>query len=262
MPKSNDDKKDNKSLKRTAQISVRACCFVNPQPTSPPYQRFSPPNDYQTAPPSTPLESPPTTSIAPSEFAPGQLLTTPKTTPPQLTSPPPAPSQPSKQTSPLAINLEPVELIFSTPPTSPRPFFDSLEDLPPRTTNPPDQNLPVTKGIPVSDFKDLFDYGIRNHVALEETGDPTREAAVYSYIAASLLRLFTKPASNYVSSWSSILKSFSKFYDEPMNVALPTPIELALKTIESRLAFDKAERVTLYRFLYVSNLDESHKELM
>nr|GEU44308.1 hypothetical protein [Tanacetum cinerariifolium] len=73
--------------------------------------------------------------------------------------------------------------------------------------------------------------------ALEETGDPTREAAVYSYIAASLLCLFTKPASNYVSSWSSILKSYSKFYDEPMNVALPNPVELALEKIKSRFAF-------------------------
>ncbi|GJV01075.1 hypothetical protein Tco_1334644 [Tanacetum coccineum] len=35
MPKSNNDKKDNKSLKRTAQISVRACCFVNPPPPQP-----------------------------------------------------------------------------------------------------------------------------------------------------------------------------------------------------------------------------------
>ncbi|GJY37058.1 hypothetical protein Tco_0422436 [Tanacetum coccineum] len=64
-------------------------------------------------------------------------MTTPITTPPALTSPPPAPSQPSKQNSHLAINLELVELIFSTPLTSPHPFFDSLEDLPPRTTNPP-----------------------------------------------------------------------------------------------------------------------------
>ncbi|GJR48543.1 hypothetical protein Tco_1316646 [Tanacetum coccineum] len=137
MPKSNHDKKDNKSLKRTARISVRACCLINPPPTSPPYQCFSPPSDYQTAPPSTPLESPPTTPIAPSGFSLGQLLTTPKTTPPPLTSPPLAPTQPSKQSSPFAINIDPVELIFSTPPTSPHPFFDSLEDLPPRTTNPP-----------------------------------------------------------------------------------------------------------------------------
>nr|GEY69630.1 copia protein [Tanacetum cinerariifolium] len=39
--------------------------------------------------------------------------------------------------TPLAINLELVELIFSIPPTSPHLFFDSLKDLPPRTTNPP-----------------------------------------------------------------------------------------------------------------------------
>ncbi|GJZ25648.1 hypothetical protein Tco_0569901 [Tanacetum coccineum] len=137
MPKFNNDKKDNKSLKRTARISVRACCFINPPPSSPPYQHFSPPSNYQTAPPPTPLESPPTTSIAPPGFCSGQLLTTPKTSSPPLTSPPPTPTQPSKQTSPLAINLEPIELVFSTPPTSPHPFFDSLEDLPPRTTNPP-----------------------------------------------------------------------------------------------------------------------------
>ncbi|GJW93082.1 RNA-directed DNA polymerase, eukaryota, reverse transcriptase zinc-binding domain protein [Tanacetum coccineum] len=54
-----------------------------------------------------------------------------------MTSLPPAPSQPSKQSSPLSINLEPVELIFSTLPISPHPFFDSLEDLPIQTANPP-----------------------------------------------------------------------------------------------------------------------------
>ncbi|GJV23142.1 hypothetical protein Tco_1375837 [Tanacetum coccineum] len=65
------------------------------------------------------------------------LLLTPKSTPPPLTSPPPAPTQPSKLTSPLAINLDPIELLFSTPPTSPQAFLDSIEDLPPATTNPP-----------------------------------------------------------------------------------------------------------------------------
>nr|GEU46273.1 ribonuclease H-like domain-containing protein [Tanacetum cinerariifolium] len=66
-----------------------------------------------------------------------QLLNTPKSTHPPLTSLPPAPSQPSKKSSPLAINLDPIELIFSTRPTSSYLFFDSIEDLPPRTTNPP-----------------------------------------------------------------------------------------------------------------------------
>nr|GEV58620.1 E-beta-farnesene synthase [Tanacetum cinerariifolium] len=136
MPKFNNDKKDNKSLERMARISVRACCFINPPPSSLPYQCFSPPSDYQTSPLSTPLESPPTTPIVPPGFCSGQLLTTLKTSLTPLTSPPSAPTQPSKQTSPLAINLEPIELVFSTPPTS-HPFFDSLEDLPSRTTNPP-----------------------------------------------------------------------------------------------------------------------------
>nr|GEY02506.1 hypothetical protein [Tanacetum cinerariifolium] len=132
MPKSNND---NKSFKRTAQVSVRACCFINPPPASPPYQHFSSSTDYQMAPPSTPIESPPTFLMALPEFSPSQLLITPTTTSPPLTSPPPAPSQPSKQNSPLSINLEPDDLIFFTPPTSPHPFFNSLEDLPPRTTN-------------------------------------------------------------------------------------------------------------------------------
>ncbi|GJV93749.1 hypothetical protein Tco_1541562 [Tanacetum coccineum] len=78
----------------------------------------------------------------------------------------------------------------------------------------PDQNLPVTKGTPVNEFKDIFYYGIRNHVVLEATGDPTREAVVYSYIAASLLRLFTKPASNYRNLNESFIKDLKKFlYD-------------------------------------------------
>ncbi|GKF82277.1 hypothetical protein Tco_0243933 [Tanacetum coccineum] len=91
------------------------------------------------APPSTPLDSPPITPLAPLGFSPSELLTMPKTTPPPLTIPPSAPTQPSKHSSPLTINLLPVELIFSTPPTSPYTFFDSLKDLPPRTANPPPQ---------------------------------------------------------------------------------------------------------------------------
>ncbi|GKF54411.1 hypothetical protein Tco_0161321, partial [Tanacetum coccineum] len=43
----------------------------------------------------------------------------PKSTPPPLSLPPSAPTQPSKLTSPLAINLDPIELLFSTLPTSP-----------------------------------------------------------------------------------------------------------------------------------------------
>ncbi|GJV60782.1 hypothetical protein Tco_1466882 [Tanacetum coccineum] len=136
MTKSSSDKKENKSLSQTARISVRACCLVNPPSNSSPFHHFSPPSDYQTVPPSTPLDSPPTTLITPPGFSPSELLATPQTTLPPLISPPRAPTQPSKQSSPLAINIEPIEFLFSTPATSPHPSYDSLKDLPPRTTNP------------------------------------------------------------------------------------------------------------------------------
>nr|GFC83442.1 hypothetical protein [Tanacetum cinerariifolium] len=54
-----------------------------------------------------------------------------------MTSPPSAPNQLSKQSSPLAINIDPIELLFTTPPTLPQALFDTLEDRPPTTTNHP-----------------------------------------------------------------------------------------------------------------------------
>ncbi|GJX49581.1 hypothetical protein Tco_0276426 [Tanacetum coccineum] len=91
---------------------------------------------YDGAPPSTPNVSPPLSPITTLRLSPSKLLLTPKSTPPPLTSPPPAPTHPSKHSSPLTINLDPVKLLFLIPPTSPHTFFDSLEDLPPRTTDP------------------------------------------------------------------------------------------------------------------------------
>ncbi|GJU99868.1 hypothetical protein Tco_1329139 [Tanacetum coccineum] len=140
MPKSKKDKKSANNFKRTARISVRACCFENPHPAYPSYQTLSPPTDYQMVPLSTPNVSPLFPISSPRIF-PSKLLNTLKSTPPPLTSPLLAPTQPSKTSSSLAINLDPVELIFSSPPTSPHPFFDSLKDLPLRTTNPPPPRL-------------------------------------------------------------------------------------------------------------------------
>ncbi|GJY11358.1 hypothetical protein Tco_0379543 [Tanacetum coccineum] len=104
--------------------------------SSPPYQPLLPPSDYVSRPPSTT----PTSKTSIPQLSPtsnnNNLLLTPKSTPPSLTSPPPAPTQPSKLTSPLDINLDLIELLFSTPPTSPQAFLDSFEDLPPTTTNP------------------------------------------------------------------------------------------------------------------------------
>ncbi|GKF81902.1 hypothetical protein Tco_0243558, partial [Tanacetum coccineum] len=127
MPK---DKKLN--LKRTIRISVRPCCFINPRTSSPPYHSLSPPIDYVSAPPPpSPTSIQPLSLIIYPPTSNSNLLLTPKSTPLPLTSPPSAPTQPSKITSPLAINLDPIELLFSTPPTSPRAFLDSLKELPP-----------------------------------------------------------------------------------------------------------------------------------
>ncbi|GJX36944.1 hypothetical protein Tco_0250247 [Tanacetum coccineum] len=51
-----------------------------------------------------------------------------------MTSPPPLLLN-IKLNTPVAINLDPIELLFSTPPSS-SSFFDLLNDLPPSTTNP------------------------------------------------------------------------------------------------------------------------------
>ncbi|GJY53829.1 hypothetical protein Tco_0445493 [Tanacetum coccineum] len=136
MPKSNKDKKSVNNFKRTSRMSVRPCCFNKPRPASPPYQTLSPPTDYQTAPPSTLNVSPPLSTITTLGISPSKLLLIPKSSPPPLTPPLPASTQPSKHSSTLTINLDPVELIFSTPPSSLYAFYDSLKDLPPRTTNP------------------------------------------------------------------------------------------------------------------------------
>nr|GEY27057.1 hypothetical protein [Tanacetum cinerariifolium] len=137
MTKFNKEKKSVNNFKRTARMSVRPSCFNNTRPSSPPYQALSPPTDYQTAPPSSPNISPPVSPIITLGISPSNFFLTLKSSPPQLTSPPPAPTQPSKHSSPLTINLDPVELIFSTPPTSPHALFDPLDYVPPRTINPP-----------------------------------------------------------------------------------------------------------------------------
>ncbi|GJS49164.1 hypothetical protein Tco_0599285 [Tanacetum coccineum] len=130
--------KENKTnLKRTARISVRPCCFKNLRTSSPPYQPFSTPSDHVSGPPlTTPSSQTSIPHLSPTSNN-NNLLLTPKTTPPPLTSPPSVPTQPSKLTSPIAINLDPIELLFFTLPTSPQAFLDSLKDLPPATTNPP-----------------------------------------------------------------------------------------------------------------------------
>ncbi|GJV31469.1 hypothetical protein Tco_1391869 [Tanacetum coccineum] len=95
-------------------------------------------NNYITTPPTTPLVSP---------------LSSPVTT--TIVAPLLAP-QPNTPTT-----LAPRELVFTTSPTSPHPYLNTLEDLPPRCTNPPplhtleqivSQPLPLTDHMEVEPF--------------------------------------------------------------------------------------------------------------
>nr|GEW20900.1 hypothetical protein [Tanacetum cinerariifolium] len=62
-----------------------------------------------------------------------------------FTTPPSVPTQPSKLPSSLPTTIEPLELVFTTPPTLLHPYFDELDDLPPRKYNP--TPLPIFESI-------------------------------------------------------------------------------------------------------------------
>nr|GEU44799.1 hypothetical protein [Tanacetum cinerariifolium] len=124
------------TFKRTARISVRACCFFSPCLVAPPSQPLSPPTDYQTAPPSTPNISPPLShhffrNLTKQTIDHSKVNSTPFDF--TFTST----NSTIQNLVPSSHKLKPIKLIFSTPPTSPHSFFYSLKDLPPRTTNPP-----------------------------------------------------------------------------------------------------------------------------
>ncbi|GJY35510.1 hypothetical protein Tco_0420888 [Tanacetum coccineum] len=138
MTKASSEHLPTRNPRRTARMSVLPCCLIDITSSheSSPIRNPSPPNDYILAPPSTPLKSPPKTPLVPQVTSPMPPLTTLKVTPPPLTTPSFKPSQPSKQTPPLTTTIEACKLIFTTPPTSPHPYFDKFEDLPPGSTNP------------------------------------------------------------------------------------------------------------------------------
>lgn len=89
-------------------------------------------------------------------------------------------------------------------------------------------------------------------------GDPEKEATIYAYLAASMLRLFTKSPANYVKAWTHIVESFSKFYGKPIDIRLPRPNETAVKGLAEWFFFYPNAKVTLYRLLYLGNENDHH----
>ena len=96
-----------------------------------------------------------------------------------------------------------------------------------------------------------------------------KEAALYSYIAASMLRLFAKPAASYVKAWNRIIEGFPKSYGKSVNMFTMRALLPTTPNVESmqRLAnwftgsFLAEAKVTLYRLLHMSNSNQEHAGL-
>nr|DAZ90737.1 TPA_asm: nucleocapsid protein [Linum virus 1] len=88
-------------------------------------------------------------------------------------------------------------------------------------------------------------------------GDLAREGAEYAYIAASILRIWTKSAKNYILAWDHIRSGFKNFYGEEMVMVFIKPTEDTIQKLYEKWSIDEKARMTLYRFLYAS---ESNKE--
>ncbi|GKD06721.1 hypothetical protein Tco_1181695 [Tanacetum coccineum] len=127
--------KENKAnLKRTARISVRPCCFNNLRTSSLLYQPFLPPSDYTSGPlPTSPISTSP---ISPTHHN-SDLLTTPRSTPPPLTSL----HQPLPKLSLKLDDLPP----STTNPPPPRPSFDTIK----RMANAPPPIPPIDTTFPL-----------------------------------------------------------------------------------------------------------------
>lgn len=86
-------------------------------------------------------------------------------------------------------------------------------------------------------------------------------AQAYAFVAASLLRLFTKPPENYAKAWNHIKSKFSTFYSLPFPLYAGVPHMEVLRTIHQRFSVSELFKRTLYRILYVSNSDQSNQSI-
>ena len=127
MTKSSFPSHSTGPIRRTARISVKP---IWPQQTI--HLSSSSSDEF-----SSPIKNEHFLNLAsptPSPLDPTTITTPPPTKTPVST--PSAPTQPSKTPSPsLPPKLTPVEL-FGSPPSSPHPYIEDLNDLPPRSPNP------------------------------------------------------------------------------------------------------------------------------
>ena len=129
MTKSTNTSQTSKLIRKTARISVKPLWCnqpINLSSSSSDEFTSSIKNEHFLS-----IASPTPSPNEPNEHTP------PPTKSPIDPTPPSAPTQPSKTSSPSPLpKIEPMEL-FGSPPTSPHPYVQDLNDLPPRHTQPP-----------------------------------------------------------------------------------------------------------------------------
>ena len=103
-----------------------------------------------------------------------------------------------------------------------------------------------------SDFEDVL-VPTRESIQASERGDVVENAKAYSFLATSMLRLFTRSSENYCPAWNHIVNGFKTFYVRHCPVTKIVPKAEVIQAIHVHFAYDKVFKATLYRLLYMSN---------
>ncbi|XP_050257083.1 uncharacterized protein LOC126702488 [Quercus robur] len=110
-----------------------------------------------------------------------------------------------------------------------------------------------------SDFEDVL-VPTRESIQASERGDVVENAKAYSFLAASMLRLFTRSSENYCPAWNHIVNGFKTFYVRHCPVTKIVPKAEVIQAIHVHFACD-IFKATLYRLLYMSNSKPSNDSL-
>lgn len=90
------------------------------------------------------------------------------------------------------------------------------------------------------------------HEPLPPTKDINKEASAYAFIAASVLRIFTKSEENYIRAFNHIIAGYEKFYGYPCPVHPPAPTIESIKILSAQYQMNPKFKATLYKILYIS----------
>nr|DAZ90751.1 TPA_asm: nucleocapsid protein [Lupinus virus 1] len=90
-----------------------------------------------------------------------------------------------------------------------------------------------------------------------DTGNPDLEAKAYCFLAASLVRLFTKSENNYIHAYTHILDGFKKFYGIDFPALGVQPSLEAIRTLTYCFGQSEIFKMTLFKLLYHSTGEET-----